>query len=219
MSVVDATSTRSPQMIDATDVAALTDRVRRLLEQRQRIVIGLAGEPGVGKSTLSSALIDHADVSAAVIPFDGFHLATTELERLGRTDRQGAIDTFDITGYRDLLRRLTSEPARRLYAPGFSREIGEPIARAITVDPSTRLIITEGNYLLVPEAGIERRFFDEVWYVELNAAMRRQRLIARHIRYGKDPDEAIRWADGSDEDNARIIRPSRHLADVIVRLA
>ena len=219
MSVVDVTNTRSPQMIDATDVAALTDRVARLLESRQRVVIGLAGEPGVGKSTLSSALIDHADVSAVVIPFDGFHLASKELERLGRTDRQGAIDTFDITGYRDLLRRLTSEPSRRLYAPGFSREIGEPITRAITVDPSTRLIITEGNYLLVPEAGIERRFFDEVWYVELNAAMRRERLIQRHVRFGKVLSEAIRWANGQDENNARLIRRSRHLADVIARLA
>ena len=93
---------------------------------------------------------------AVVVPFDGFHLSSAELIRLGRQDRKGAIDTFDIAGYRTLLSRLGGGEPGVIYAPDFDRERDDPIAAAVAVPADTRLILTEGNYLLVPEAGIDR---------------------------------------------------------------
>jgi pantothenate kinase len=207
-----------PDEADISDIASLAQRAHRLLRRRQRVIIGLTGPPGVGKSTLSSSLIDHCGVPAVVVPFDGFHLSSAELTRLGRQDRKGAIDTFDIAGYRVLLSRLAAGEPEVIYAPDFDRERDDPISAAVAVPPDTRLILTEGNYLLVPEAGINRALFDEVWYLDLDDHLRIERLINRHVRYGKQPEAARQWALERDEVNTRLIQRSRLQADLVVHL-
>jgi pantothenate kinase len=149
---------------------------------------------------------------------DGFHLADTELARLGRRDRKGAPDTFDPAGYVALLRRLRDDSDDVVYAPGFDRTIEQPLAGAIPVPPPARLIITEGNYLLVHDHGWARvrPALDEVWYVDLDADERLRRLIARHVRFGKEPTAAAAWATGTDERNAVLITSTRSHADLIV---
>ncbi|NEE58978.1 nucleoside/nucleotide kinase family protein, partial [Streptomyces sp. SID8455] len=87
-------------------LADATDRARRLAETGQRRVLGIAGPPGAGKSTLAERLTEALEGRAVLVPMDGFHLAGAELERLGRADRKGAPDTFDAPGYAALLRRL-----------------------------------------------------------------------------------------------------------------
>jgi pantothenate kinase len=187
-------------------------RVHALLQGGGRRLLGLVGAPGGGKSTLAAAL--HAafpDVSQ-VVPMDGFHLANVELRRLGLADRKGAPDTFDAAGYVALLTRLRHQaPGEIVYAPEFRREIEEPIAGAIPVLPQTRLVIAEGNYLLLddePWRGI-RDLLDDAWYVDVDDALRRERLILRHMHFGRSREAATEWVDRSDEANARVIAGTR----------
>jgi len=180
----------------------------------RRRLLGLVGAPGAGKSTLAAALLQAVGADRAqVVPMDGFHLANVELQRLGRTARKGAPDTFDSAGYVALLQRLREQrpDGDIVYAPEFRREIEEPIAGAIAVLPSTQLVITEGNYLLHdvgPWAGAAA-MLDEVWYVDIDDAVREERLVRRHQQFGRSAEEARAWVESTDAPNARLIAATR----------
>ncbi|MCW2540544.1 MAG: nucleoside/nucleotide kinase family protein [Frankiales bacterium] len=202
-------------------LSALPDRLGLLAgAAADRVIVGIAGPPGVGKSTVAASLAEQYE-GAMVVPFDGFHLSNQVLRDLGRGSRKGAPDTFDLAGYRDLVQRLRANEDDVVYAPVFRREIEEPVAAGIAVDRSVRVIIVEGNYLLLeqPDLRTARDLLDEAWYLELDDETRRQRLIARHIRFGRSAQAAHDWAVGTDEANARVIRAARSAADVIVRVA
>lgn len=187
----------------------------------QRKLLGLVGAPGAGKSTLAAALLRAAGPDRAqVVPMDGFHLANVELQRLGRAGRKGAPDTFDSAGYVALLQRLRVQgPGDPIvYAPEFRREIEEPIAGAIAVLPETRLVITEGNYLLHdsgPWAGAAA-MLDEVWYVDIDDAVREERLLKRHQQFGRSPEAARDWVAATDAPNARLIAATRGRAHFVL---
>ena len=151
---------------------------------------------------------------------DGFHLRDTELRRLGRYQRKGAIDTFDAAGYVNLLRRLHSREDVIVYAPLFDRSIEESIGSAIPIPRDVPLIITEGNYLLLedPDWRPVRDLLDESWYVEPGDEERRRRLIARHVQFGRAPHEAHERSHGVDERNAEIIKATKKNATRVVRL-
>jgi pantothenate kinase len=198
--------------------AELVDRARRLARPGQRRILGLTGAPGAGKSWLAAQLATALGEAAVVVPMDGFHLANTELLRLGRRDRKGAEDTFDAAGYVALLRRLRAAGEPVTYAPEFRRELEEPVAGAIPVPGDVPLVITEGNYLLVdtgPWAAV-RGLLDEVWFLAPSDEVRIERLVARHIAFGKPPDLARSWSLGTDEHNAALIRATRPRADLVV---
>ncbi|MFI6411795.1 nucleoside/nucleotide kinase family protein [Streptomyces sp. NPDC050585] len=208
-------------VIDARRLDTLTDRARRLATPGTRRLLGLAGPPGAGKSTLAARLVDRLDGLAALVPMDGFHLAGAELDCLGRATRKGAPDTFDAPGYVHLLARLRApEPGTTVYAPAFDRALEEPVAGSVPVPPDVPLVITEGNYLLHddPAWAPVRSLLDEVWYVEGDDAARVRRLIERHIRYGKGRAEAEAWVRVSDEANARLVARGRDRADLVVRI-
>jgi pantothenate kinase len=153
---------------------------------------------------------------------DGYHLADVELARLGRSERKGAPDTFDAAGYAALLERLrqTSDD-EVVYAPAFDRELEQPVAGSIPVGPACRLVVSEGNYLLVDEAPWPRvrASFDEVWFCELDGLERRRRLVERHVRFGKDPSAAAAWVQETDEPNADLVHRHRDRADLRIRAA
>src|SRR5215218_9878195 len=198
-----------------TEVDTLVERVREFARGERRTILGIAGQPGGGKSTLAQTVVAALGGAAQLVPMDGFHLAQAELVRLGRRDRMGAPDTFDAAGYAALLQRLRSEEPV-VYAPEFRREIEEPIAGAIAVPREIPLVVTEGNYLLLwPEV---QPLLDETWYVETDEELRVQRLIQRHIEFGKPPEYARAWVLRSDERNAELVKATAHTADVLVRL-
>jgi pantothenate kinase len=196
------------------------ERARSLASSGDRTLLGLVGMPGAGKSTVAASLVDGLGGRAVLVPMDGFHLANDELIRLGRRDRKGAPDTFDAAGYAALLRRLRRpEPGVTVYAPRFTRDLEEPVAGAIPVAPDTPLVVTDGNYLLLPEGPWSEvaALLDEVWYVELEESVRMARLVARHAAFGKSLAEAGRWAAGSDRLNAELVGATRDRAALVVR--
>lgn len=185
-------------------------------------VIGIAGAPGAGKSTLTEALVAAARIrlgadAVAHVPMDGFHLADVELRRLERMDRKGAPDTFDVAGYAALLRRIRAR-TEVVYAPGFERDIEQPVAGAIPVFPEAAVVLTEGNYLLLDDPGwlAVAAEIDEIWYCAIQDDVRVARLVARHITFGKRADEARRWVAEVDEPNARLVAGSAARADLSV---
>ena len=194
-----------------------TERLKALLDQQQRVILGITGAPGAGKTALAESVASTFD-DAVQVPMDGFHLADVELKRLGRLDRKGAIDTFDGHGYIALLQRIRTQPDEIVYAPAFDRTIEQPVAGSIPVMPQTRLIVTDGNYLLdddEPWPSV-RSLLDEVWFIDVPSDERRRRLVARHIEFGKSPTDAEAWVRDVDERNADRIEHVRHKADLVV---
>ena len=183
----------------------------------RRRIIGIAGCPGAGKSTLAAGLVAQHPDTHVLVPMDGFHLADDELRRLGRSDRKGAPDTFDVDGYVALLERL-ADASDTVYAPRFDRRIEASIADAITIEPHHTTVVTEGNYLLHDAGGWERvrPLLDECWYVDCDDAARVERLIARHVGNGRSAADAAEWVRTVDEPNARLVRATMDAADVIV---
>jgi pantothenate kinase len=202
------------------DTDALVARARALAESGERRILGLVGPPGGGKSTAARVIVDALGAAATLVPMDGFHLCQEELARLERRDRMGAPDTFDAAGFAALLRRLRMPPEPLVYAPEFRRQIEEPIAGAIAVPASVPLVVTEGNYLLLPDGDWAdvRPLLDAAWYVEVDEHERIERLIERHIRFGKPPDIARSWTLGTDQRNAELVETTKVRADAIVRL-
>ena len=211
-----AGAAEEPRVSRATSLDGLVERARALASAH-RLLLGVCGAPGAGKSTVSQRLVAALGEVAVVVPMDGFHLHDAELARLGRADRKGAPDTFDVRGYTALLARLRS-PDHTVYAPEFDRSREESVAGAIAVRPSHRLVVTEGNYLLHDAGGWQdvRPLLDEVWYVETPEDLRLSRLVARHEAHGRSPQDARDWATGPDQVNAELAARGRSRADLVV---
>jgi pantothenate kinase len=200
-------------------VQPLLERARALAARPGRALLGIAGAPGAGKSSLAMRLV--ADVDGAVlVPMDGFHRTTADLEARGWVAERGTPRTFDAEAYVALLRTLRAGGAAR--APAFDRDREEPVPEAILVPADARLVVTEGNYLLLdqPPWLHVHELLDEVWFLEVPEQLRIERLVARHVRYGREPAAAWQRAtSGSDAANARLVAGTRSRADLIVDAA
>lgn len=202
----------------SADGRELDELLRGLVRPGERLLLGVAGAPGAGKSTLAAALAGRLGRRAAVVPMDGFHLSDAELARLRLLDRKGAPETFDPWGYAALLGRLRKRPDHVVYAPAFERELEQPVAGAIAVPPEVDVVIAEGNYLLLDEPSWRavRAELHQVWFVQSESTLRLRRLRARHLAFGKGTEEAARWVESVDEPNARLVEGSAVRAELLL---
>ncbi len=202
----------------ALSVSEAVARAQALATAPGRSLLGIAGAPGSGKSTIA-ALLAAAVTGSVVVPMDGFHLPTSALLAIGgdAVERRGAPHTFDTSGYVELLTRLRAGEA--VLAPDFDRSIEEPVADVITVPVDVPLVITEGNYLLLdaaPWASVPS-LLDEIWFVDVSEPARVDRLVARFVSFGWDPAVALdRVLHGSDASNAALVTGTRSRASSIV---
>jgi pantothenate kinase len=205
-------------MTTLSSVAEVARILRDALLSDGRIVVGIVGAPGAGKSTVAAQVADALGPDAAVLPLDGFHLTPARLVELGRRERMGAPDTFDVAAFRAALvavRRGFGHAGRPVEVPGFDREREHPVPGAIRIPPEVRCVVVEGNYLLLDSGGWERTapLLDLTFFVELAEETRLERLVARHQQFGKPPTEAVAWAHGPDQANARLIETTARRAD------
>ncbi|WP_375491483.1 nucleoside/nucleotide kinase family protein [uncultured Jatrophihabitans sp.] len=203
-----------PEVIDA---ATAVRRAIALAAAPGRALLGLAGAPAAGKSTLAARLAEQV-TGSVVVPMDGFHLPTAVLAEHGWVGERGTPRTFDADGFVALLHELAA--GRALRAPAFDRSREEPVAAAVDVPAAAPLLIVEGNYLLLdaPPWDAVRTLLDAVWFVEVDEQLRLARLIARHVSFGATPEWATKRAtQGSDAANARVVSATRAHADLVVR--
>ncbi|WP_284760409.1 nucleoside/nucleotide kinase family protein [Curtobacterium sp. MEB011] len=198
-----------------TTVDQAVERAVELAAGSDRTVLGIAGAPGAGKSTLARRIVTAVDErlgagTAVQVPMDGFHLSNAALDALGRHDRKGAADTFDADGYVALVRRLVAADEDVVWAPDFDRRVDEPVAGSIAVPRTTRLVVSEGNYLLddtAPWSALPA-LFTETWFCAVDDGVRLDRLVGRHMRHGRDHDAARAWAVEVDGVNAARVAPT-----------
>lgn len=197
----------------ADDLAAGQGAARRL--------VAVAGAPGSGKSTFADALVAAlaGRVEAAVLPMDGFHYDDMVLEARGHRPRKGAPHTFDVDGFAALLSRLAADDGRAVAVPVFDRAIEIARAGARIIGPEVRLIVAEGNYLLLGDpawAGL-RRYFDRTVFLDVPEPVLAARLEARWDGYGLSAEQIRAKLEDNDLPNGRRVIAESVPADVVVR--
>lgn len=196
----------------------LASTIRAQAASRQgRFIAALAGPPGSGKSTLAEAVVAALGPTARVVPMDGFHYDDAILIARGQRARKGAPETFDVAGYRHLLTRLRAEDDVAIPVFDRSLELSRGSADLVTADH--RILVTEGNYLLLNETPWTDlgTFFDLTVMIDVPEPELDRRLLERWDFYGKTPAEARAWIDGNDMPNIRRVTQSSRPADITVR--
>ncbi len=188
----------------------------RARETEGRFIAALAGPPAAGKSTLAAELAALIGTGAKVVPMDGFHYDDAVLIARGARDRKGAPDTFDAQGFFHLLRRLKTEP--EVAIPLFDRALEIARAGADIVGPADKILIVEGNYLLLNEAPWPEALplYDLTIWIDVPEAQLTARLMDRWAGYGKTEAEAKAWIEGNDLPNIRRVAAGSGGADVVV---
>ena len=202
-------------MIDTADLV-------RLIEARagdsSRYLVAIAGPPASGKSTVAATLAQAwPDGEAIVVPMDGFHFDDIVLAERGLSHRKGAPETFDFAGFEVLLKRIRSGEAD-IAIPVFDRSIEIARAGAAIIGAAARIVIIEGNYLLLDEApwnGL-RPLFDLSLFIAAPRAVLEQRLVGRWQEHGREAEAARRWIETNDMPNIDRVLARRLAADLVV---
>ncbi|WP_159848624.1 nucleoside/nucleotide kinase family protein [Nocardia sp. CY41] len=211
---------RSGREVPVDDLAAWVSA--RVCVER-RYVLGIAGPPAAGKSTLAqnlaAAMTAAQAIPAEIAPMDGFHKTSAELDAVGARHRKGQPDTFDVAGFVARLKQLREAPlGERVSWPIYDRGLHDPVPDAITF-AQQRVAVVEGNYLLLDQPGWSevRSHLDEVWYLDAEEGVIERRLTDRHLLGGKTSEQARMKIVDSDMPNARLIAGTRDRADMVLR--
>lgn len=195
-----------------SDIAHLAATIFRKAAGRDRFVVAIAGAPGSGKSTLAQRLLELlTEAPAALVPMDGFHYDNAVLDARGHRKRKGSPDTFDFEGFAATLKRLKAGGAD-IAVPLFDREADLARAGASIVTASDRIVVVEGNYLLLDEApwsGLAG-LFDYTVFLDVPRGVLAHRLVQRWLDHGLSEAAARERAFSNDMVNAeRVIAALR----------
>lgn len=201
------------------DFDGLVRVARDLLAQPGRQVLAIAGAPGSGKSTLVERLAAALPGDpVAILPMDGFHYDDAVLHAMGRWPWKGAPDTFDVGGLKSTLRRLRDPAEGPVAVPVFDRDLEISRGSARIIAPGVRLILTEGNYLLLGHDPWQslRTEFDATVMIDVPEEELKRRLGARWIGYGLTEAEIDFKLEGNDLPNGRLIAAESGAADYVL---
>lgn len=217
-----------PVRLRLTPEQAMSRLVPHILEMESqahhRIAIGLTGGPGTGKSTLAAELVAMLNAvrpgSAALVPMDGFHMKHAKLEAMGQTDYKGAPHTFEGADFVNFLHHLKGA-ATAVSGPGYSRKIEDTVDNAFTIQPEVRVLVVEGNYLLLtdgPWAGV-KPLLDYAIFIDVPRELVKARLLRRHGEEGLFTEERNRaHIERNDLPNYDLVSLSQDRADVVITM-
>lgn len=200
--------------ITATDLVEL---IKTRAAGQDRYVVAIAGPPGSGKSTLAADLAARLGPTAATLPMDGFHLDNDRLRQLGLLHRKGAPETFDAQGFVDLLREVRTTP--RVSYPTFDRDADRTVPGAGHIGKDTRIVLVEGNYLLLtspPWSSLDA-LFDLTVRLDVSREELEDRLVTRWLSHGLPAAEARARALGNDMKNAEHMFENARSPDFTLR--
>ena len=194
----------------------LAEVIRAKTPPEGRFLVALAGPPGAGKSTVAAGLVAALGPGARAVPMDGFHYDDAVLKARGLQARKGAPDTFDAAGFLHLLRRLRTE--EEVAMPIFDRALELSRGSAEVVGPADRILVIEGNYLLLQESPWDRvaGLMDLTLWLDVPESELVSRLLERWAFYGKTPQVARDWIDGKDRPNIRRVTAGSAPADYVI---
>lgn len=206
-------------MTNHKSIQDIQNEIQLLCKQKQgRIIVGITGIPGVGKSTLSEKLVarlnDNEACCAAYLPMDGFHMTNEQLLTEGKLQKKGAIETFDIDGFIKILNALKQNI--KVEAPIYDREIHDVVPKSILIDKQ-KIIVTEGIFLLAEVAKWKRvkTYLDYCYFLEADNSIVRQRLIERHLKKHNKLKRAEVKYNLVDKPNIKYVRLMSVKADCI----
>lgn len=194
----------------------LITEIERRAQDGVRLLVGVAGPPGAGKSTLADRLhetLTERGHRSAVLPMDGFHLDNAILEERGDIARKGAPHTFDIRGLGDLLRAIKA--GGEVFTPVFDRDRELAIAAARCIAAEDRIVIAEGNYLLLQQGrwASLADLFDLTVMVAPPISELERRLVARWTHYGLTPAQIEAKVKSNDLPNGKLVIERSRTAD------
>ena len=200
-----------------TSLPELRRKIEDLASGQTRILVAIAGPPASGKSTLAEDLVRALGPKAVVLPMDGFHLENDQLQEIGLLHRKGAPETFDAGGFVSLLRRVRNEST--VPFPNFDREADKTIPNSGQIHKDTRIVLVEGNYLLLnfsPWSGLAD-LFDLTIRLDVGHDDLEARLISRWLNHGLQPDEARARALGNDMKNVTFVEANSVAPDATLK--
>jgi len=216
------------EIINNADLPMLTNLLIETYEKSEnnRFMLAITGAPGAGKSTLAELLMRNTnevlkDEIAIVIPMDGYHYHNDILAEKGLLPLKGIPQSFDSQRFVMLIKEIASQKQEKLYCPTYDRGLHNPVERSIVIENKHKIIIVEGNYLLLDTCPWNELadLFDESWFIETPLTTTKERLISRHVLAGRSFEEALSKISSTDAPNAELIIQTRHRATKLITVA